>query len=305
MSQETRVFTLEPAAARGLLQRLQAELPGDAEWRLVPHAVFQVKADGVVATCYASGKLVVQGQALDAFVARFLGDATQPAEGRATREGDVDLPLDRPMIGSDEAGKGDYFGPLVVVAVVARPSQAAELGRLGIRDSKTLSDDRARLLAGRVEAMLDHAIVKLEPPEYNSRWQMLRNVNALLGEMHARAIATLSARNADVELAVVDQFGAEHWVADPLRATGARPLPLVQVPRAERNLAVAAASIIARAAFLDGIAACSDACGADLHLGAGEPVDAAARRVVAIGGAPLLATVAKLHFKNTSRVVKA
>ena len=301
MANETRVFTVGSNEARVLEDRLRAELPQHADWRLVPHARFQVKADDVVVTCYTSGKVVVQGRTLDGFVARFFAAAADASQGKGTQDGDADLPLDVPTIGSDEAGKGDYFGPLVVAAVHASPEHAAELTKLGVRDSKTIADDRARMLAGRIEALLDHEIVRLDPPDYNARWNAARNVNVVLGELHARAIAALATRHADATFAIVDRFGDERFVETPLRAALARPLRVLQTPRAERNLAVAAASIVARAAFLDGLRASSDECGTDLHKGAGAPVDDVARRVVAIGGLPLLAKVAKLHFKNSGR----
>ena len=106
MAQTTRVVKLAPAAARALLDQLREALPLDAEWRSVPHASFSVKALGVVATCYTSGKLVVQGPDPDTFLGRFVaGSTAEPskADAAAGGEGDAPLPLDRPTLGSDEA----------------------------------------------------------------------------------------------------------------------------------------------------------------------------------------------------------
>jgi ribonuclease HIII len=301
VSQETRVLKVGPAQAAALETRLRGGLPPEAEWRPVPHARFSVKALGTVVTCYTSGKLVVQGRDLDTFAARFFDDFT-PVAGKAQVDGgDPDLPFDVVTIGSDEAGKGDYFGPLVVAAVRAGPDDAAWLAEIGVADSKVLADDKARRLAGQIEARLDHQIVRLDPPAYNARHAAVRNVNIVLGALHAEAIAALLGRHADVRLALVDRFGDERHVADPLRARVPVLPRIVQVPRAERHPAVAAASVLARAAFLDGLQDCSEACGTDLHKGAGEPTDVAARRVFAIGGRALLETVAKMHFKNTLR----
>ncbi|MFO1054164.1 MAG: ribonuclease HIII [Planctomycetota bacterium] len=302
MAHETRVFVVDARAAAELERRLRDELPAHAEWRPAPHARFQVKAEGFVATCYTSGKLVVQGSDLDAFENRFLHAGTKRSTGAKDRPDDIDLPLDRPTIGSDEAGKGDYFGPLVVAAVFVTPAQTAELGKLGVRDSKTLTDDRARLLAGRIEELCDAEAIALQPTDYNAAWEKVRNVNVLLGSLHARAIKALTLRHADAARIVVDKFGDDAYVGKALRKEEVPALEVIQVPRAERNLAVAAASIVARAAFLDGLAACSDACGTDLHKGAGEPTESPARRVVQIGGRDLLGKVAKLHFKNTMRI---
>lgn len=300
MTQETRVYKIAPAAAAALESTLRDGLP-HAEWRTAPHARFALKSDGVVVTCYTSGKLVVQGAELTVFAARFLEDLTA-APSKGAKKGDPDLAFDVVTVGSDEAGKGDYFGPLVVAAVRAAPSDEAWLAELGVTDSKALSDDRSRRLAGLIEERLDFEIVRLGPEDYNARHAACGNVNILLGAMHAEALAALLSRNADVEQAVVDRFGEERHVLTPLRARVERLPKIVQVPRAERHPAVAAASVVARAAFLDGLAACSDTAGTDLHKGAGEPTDVAARRVFAIGGRELLAKVAKLHFKNTQRV---
>ncbi|MBK8980545.1 MAG: ribonuclease HIII [Planctomycetes bacterium] len=302
MAQQTRVLTLDATTAVALHARLRDALPQDAEWRRVAHARFAVKALGVVVTCYTSGKLVVQGSDLDTFAARFLDGLDASAAG-AIASDDPELPFDVACAASDEAGKGDYFGPLVVAAVRAEPAQRAALVEVGVADSKTLSDDRARLLAGRIEALLPYEVVALDPPEYNRRHADVRNVNLLLADLHAEALDRLTARCAATDLAIVDRFADEALVRDALARRGRRFARLVQVPRAERHAAVAAASILARVAFLDGLRRCEEDCGSDLHKGAGPPVDVAARRVVAIGGRALLARVAKLHFKNSERVL--
>jgi len=301
VTQETRVYKVSPASAAALEGSLRDGLPF-AEWRTAPHARFALKADGIVVTCYTSGKLVVQGADLTTFADRFLGDLAQ-AKAKGAKPGDPELTFDVVTVGSDEAGKGDYFGPLVVAAVRAAPEDAAWLAELGVTDSKALSDERSKRLAGLIEERLDFEVIRLGPEDYNARHASCGNVNILLGAMHAEALAALLARNADVGQAVVDRFGEERHVVTPLRARVERLPKIIQVPRAERHPAVAAASVIARAAFLDGLAACSDAAGTDLHKGAGEPTDIAARRVFAIGGRDLLAKVAKMHFKNTQRVV--
>ncbi len=307
MTQATRVYRVtDPRAAAALERTLRERLPPEAEWRPVPYARFSVKALGVVTTCYQSGKLVVQGQDLDLFAERFLGDVAGSGgtAAKGTRAGDPDLPFDVVTIASDEAGKGDYFGPLVVAAVHATPAQAARLAELGVADSKTVTDDRSRRLAGALEQLLDHEITALAPEAYNREHARRGNLNLLLADLHASAIAALVRRHPDVGVVIVDRFGAERLVADALTKQGVTVPRLVQVPRAERHPAVAAASLLARTAFLDGLAACSDACGTDLHLGAGAPTDASARRVYQIGGRPLLETVAKMHFKNTERATR-
>src|SRR5690606_16239466 len=155
VTQETRVFAgIDPPRAAELRAGLQRSLPPDADWRPTPHASFSVRAEGVVVTCYHSGKLVVQGSGLDAFLARHLPDLAT-AEPAAPDP----LPMAGVTLGSDEAGKGDYFGPLVVAAVCVAPEQEARLRAAGITDSKKLRDERAATLAGLLEREVDHEYV--------------------------------------------------------------------------------------------------------------------------------------------------
>lgn len=300
MTQETRVFELSETDARSLEARLLQELQAP-EWRQVPHARFSVKAEGVILTCYRSGKVVVQGRALDPFCDRFLA-AARAKKPKSRSSDEEPLGLQVTTIGSDEAGKGDYFGPLVVTALFARPEDDDALRSIGVVDSKVLSDARAMRLAAQLEENFDHCTLRVDPPEYNQRHSETGNLNLLLAALHGEAIADLLTRHPDTDLVLVDRFGATREVLAQIRAHGGRARKVVQVPRAERNPAVAAASIIARAAFLDGLAEMEDVCGTDLHKGAGSPVDLAARRVHDIGGRELLGKVAKLHFKNTAKI---
>jgi len=297
---DTRVYTLDAATALALEQRLRRDLPPDADWRRVDHARFAVKADGVNLVCYRSGKLVVQGKVLDRFVRDHLAGLAE-ATAAAAAAGDQALPFDAPTIGSDEAGKGDYFGPLVVAAVYAEPARADELRAMGIADSKTLADQRMFPMAELVERGFDCAVRALPPTEYNARWAADPNVNHVLADLHAEAIGALLQRHPDATV-LVDRFASEDVLASRLRRGRCVPQRLVQVPRAEAHPVVGAASVVARVHFLEGFKHCEEDSGTELHKGAGEPVDAAARRAFAIGGRDLLARIAKLHFKNSQRL---
>ncbi len=297
VSQQTRVFQLAAAEAAALEKLLTKELPADAQWRRVPHARFSVKSLGVVATCYRSGKLVLQGGDPDQYSERFLGRV----DALAAKSAPPGMAFDQPTIGSDEAGKGDYFGPLAVAAVHACPADAETLRKIGVADSKSLTDARVLKLAGQIEHLLDHEIVALDPPAYNSAYAELPNLNSLLARLHAQALAPLIRRHQSAGV-LVDQFARAEVLERELRKV-VSPLPeVLQRPKAEAHLAVAAASILARAAFLEGLKQCQDSCGSDLHKGAGSPVDDAAARVVEIGGLQLLESVAKMHFKNTGKL---
>lgn len=301
MSQETRVFQVSPQRAIELERALVATLPAaETEWRPVPYARFSVKACGVVLTCYQSGKVVLQGQDLDTFQQRFAPDLSSGSEPTPRAAGQLDLAAR--TVASDESGKGDYFGPLVVAAVFATPADARRLHDIGVADSKLLDDARVRRVAALIEREFDHEIAAIPPREYNHVYAATGNLNTLLAELHARALARLLGRHSDTEVVIVDKFGNDRLVADALSAQQVSVPRLVQVVRAEQHPAVAAASIVARAAFLDGLAKCSDDVGTDLPKGAGSPVDGAAKRVARIGGRELLGTVAKLHFRNTTKI---
>lgn len=207
-----------------------------------------------------------------------------------------------PRLGIDEAGKGDYFGPLVVAGVrVTGAEMAAQLREIGVRDSKTVGVLGARPMAGRI---LEAAgpenvrVVVLGPEEYEARRRAAGNVNDLLGEIDAGIIHELAD---EVELVVVDQYAksARSRLA-PVVPPGVR---LDVRPRAEDDTAVAAASILARARQLDEVDRLSGEIGFRLPLGATH-VLGAGRRVVRERGEDGLAKVAKVHFATTKQVIR-
>ena len=206
-----------------------------------------------------------------------------------------------PRLGIDEAGKGDFFGPLVVAGVrVAGGEMAEELREIGVRDSKTVGVLGARPMAERILQAVGPGnvrVVVLGPEEYEARRRAAGNVNDLLGEVNAGIIHELKD---DVELIVVDQYAksARSRLASSV-PTGVR---LDVRPRAEDDAAVAAASILARARQLDEMDRLSESVGFRLPLGATHVLDAG-RRVVRERGRQELDRVAKTHFATTKRVI--
>jgi ribonuclease HIII len=299
MAQETLVLKLAPAEQTRFKERLEG---GPFEYRSVPHATLSVKGEGVVATLYSSGKLVVQGADPTVFTLRYLERGGEPASkgagtATATRtSGGLAIPTGRPLVGSDEAGKGDYFGPLVVCALRLPDEHREGVARSGVTDSKALTDDAVRRMAPTLPKSFDHAVECLDPPEYNAMHAEVKNLNPMLAELHARAIRRI-AKKGDVVL--VDRFANEKLVASRVKDL---KIELFQFPRAEAEPGVAAASVIARAVFLERLAALSDETAVDLRKGAGAPTDIAAREFVALHGFDGLARVAKVHFKNTAKI---
>lgn len=203
------------------------------------------------------------------------------------------------LIGTDEAGKGDYFGPLVCAACYVDSNTSDLLIGANVRDSKKISDNRVRELAEFIKASCSHDIIVILPEKYNQLYAKFRNLNRLLAWAHAKAIENLLEK-VDCQNVLTDQFGDESLVRRALQEKG-RQINLIQQTRAEQNLAVAAASILARGEFLNRLAALSKNSGVNLHPGAGAPTDKAIREFVRKNGKDKLGQVAKLHFKNTQK----
>ena len=214
------------------------------------------------------------------------------------------FPAEPGRIGTDESGKGDFFGPLVVAAFFLPEGQEGVLRELGVKDSKRTSDARCREIAETLKRGYPfYSVVAIGPEKYNELWGKLRNLNRLLAWGHARAIENILER-VPAGRAVTDQFGDEKFVRNALLKKG-RDIELVQMPRAEEDTAVAAASILARAEFLTRLRGLSREFGVDLPKGASAMVEEAAVRLVKAKGPDVLDKVAKIHFKTTVRVLAA
>ena len=225
-------------------------------------------------------------------------------------------------IGTDEAGKGDYFGSLVVAAVYVDAESQKTFSDLGITDGKKLSNRRIQNLAELMRCDYAQHIVVVEkmPAEYNSLYTAFRrrgqNLNHLLASLHAEAIRTL-ADSVGAKHALVDKFAKDHLITgqlaqrannrphlqrDSVRAAPATlGIEIRQVTKAERDIAVAAASIIARDAFLTGMDTLSEKYEIRLPRGAYQVIEAG-REFVALHGSEALGNVAKLHFNLTEDV---
>lgn len=214
------------------------------------------------------------------------------------------FPAEPGRIGTDESGKGDYFGPLVIAAFFMPEGQEQVLRELGVKDSKRTSDARCREIAETLKRGYPfYSVVTVGPEKYNELWEKLRNLNRLLAWGHARAIENILER-IPAGKAVTDQFGDERFVRNALLQKG-REIELVQMPRAEEDPAVAAASILARAEFLTRLRSMSKEVGFELPKGASDLVEAAAVKLVREKGPGILEKVAKTHFKTTVRVLAA
>ena len=304
---------------RGILEALENLGPTErrtedwCDWVLA----FEDEGERLVLKQYRKGTLMVQGRAghlLQVILHVLSPFLDEPAEtggdgsgggsgsgGAGTRK----LPL--PHIGTDESGKGDYFGPLVVSGVLVETRTRERLVTLGIRDSKKLGDATCRKLAAEIRRICvgKYREVIIPPERYNTLYEEFRregrNLNHLLAWGHARTIESLL-ESAPCQLAVTDQFGNESYIRSRLMKKG-REIELIQEHRGERYLAVAAASILARDRFLEYLERLSGEAGLTLPKGAGAPVVEAGRKYVERHGVDKLPSVAKMHYKTTAQVV--
>lgn len=210
--------------------------------------------------------------------------------------------VDGGRIGIDESGKGDYFGPLVIAAVHVPPESEPDLRLIEVRDSKRISDGRVLEMARDIRQVCRHSVVAIGPQRYNELYAKIRNLNRLLGWGHARALENLL-EQVDCDLVIADQFGDERFVRSALLEKG-KQVRLIQKPKAETDLAVAAASILARAEFLTRLKRLSDEVGTSLPKGASRTVELAARMILKKHGKDRLAAIAKMHFKTTQAVLQ-
>lgn len=204
-------------------------------------------------------------------------------------------------IGTDESGKGDYYGPLTVAGFFLPDGQEDVLLELGIRDSKKMSDGRVRELSELVKKGYTHTVVAIGPQKYNELYQKLRNLNRLLAWAHSRAIENLL-EEVPCTLAITDQFGDKAFVLNALMKKG-RNIELVQKPKAEEDIAVAAASILARAEFLKRLYFLSQDVGIDLPKGSSAKTEEIGAQLIREHGVGILDKVAKKHFKITGRIL--
>jgi ribonuclease HIII len=213
-------------------------------------------------------------------------------------------------IGTDESGKGDFFGPLVSAAVFITPQTKRQLDELGVKDSKKLSDKAVRKLAAEIRrvARNQYTVTQINPERFNTLFRQMqgegKNMNTLLAWGHARSIEDLLGKGVKAPFAVIDKFGDARYIENKILAdTRQSGIEILQYPKAESDTAVAAASILARESFIDWLERESKKLGMPLPKGASDLVIAAAREIVARHGRDKLASLAKMNFKTVDKVL--
>lgn len=272
------------------------------------YADFCMEGDGVNVAYYPKrGRLLVQGKNAEEFVNELLPLAVPTSRSAAGQKpvpsGKTDM---RPHFGIDESGKGDYFGPLVIAGVYSNEETAPQLLAAGCRDSKLISDDnKIHEIAEKVKRIPGVAweIVCIGPKRYNELYADFKNLNRLLAWGHSRVMAALHEQVPTCPRALSDQFANPRVLQLALRKMGV-PIQLEQRTKGESDIAVAAASILARDRFVQWMREAAAAAACDLPLGCAPHVEKAARKFILRHGEERLGDVAKLHFKVTARVMK-
>lgn len=207
-------------------------------------------------------------------------------------------------IGTDESGKGDYIGPLVIAGVYLDEESSTRLQSMGVRDSKKISDNRivefARIIKENIEKA-HYSVVVIGPEKYNQLYNKIGNLNTLLAWGHARAIENILSKT-DCKTAVADQFGNETYIQKALMEKG-KKIDLIQMPKAEKHPAVAAASILAREAFLYRMKKMGTDFGIQMPKGASQAVIDTCKTLVQKRGSDVLQQIAKVHFKTTQKIL--
>ena len=279
------------------------------EFDQVPYSHWRARKEKTSATAYESGKLFIQGKGTSEFVELII-------EPQILKEVRFGYELDwakkenpamfEPHAGIDESGKGDYFGPLVIAAVFVDPDTAEKLFDLGVKDSKVIGSQKLiKNMASQIKTVVKSkfSLVSIGPESYNKMYTSLENVNRILAWGHARSLENLLEKQPHCTRAISDQFGRKSSVLNALMEKG-KKIKLEQMPKAESDIAVAAASILARNEFVLRLAKLEEEANQELPKGASNKVIESAVSLVKTGGEKVLSKYAKIHFRTTEKVME-
>ncbi len=274
-----------------------------------PNTRWKAVKDRVNLAAYNSGKVCIQGKGAYDFVTfilepEIIGELLLDYE-EALEEAKKEE-IFSPHAGIDESGKGDYFGPLVVAAVFVDATSDPLLKKAGVKDSKKVADKNIFKMAGIIRSVVGNGwtTVVIGPEAYNRLYDKIGNLNRLLAWGHSRALENIAEKVPECEWALADKFGDEKLIQKALMEKG-RKIRLVQKIRAESDIAVAAASILARETFLKRLRELAVNSGNSLPKGASSMVEDAGRAIVESKGADFLKNVAKIHFKTTQKIISS
>lgn len=301
----SNVTTYTTPLTAAQVELLRAALVGQQfEFEAKPYTIFTARKGKLNVAVYEKGpKVVVQGRDLADFIT-FTLEPQVLGEAKFGYDEVYEPEKFEPHFGIDESGKGDFFGPLVIAGAYVDADIARTLKEAGIQDSKSIgSDKRIRDLAAIIRrTRAAQTVILIGPERYNQLFAKFGNLNRLLAWGHARAIENLCEQRPDCPRALSDKFANESLIKRALLEKG-RLLTLDQRTKAESDYAVAAASILAREAFIDWLQKTGEKLGVTIPRGASAQVKTVARQLVAAKGPEILPQVAKTHFKTAAEVL--
>ena len=260
-----------------------------------PYIRYFLKLPQASISVYTSGKVLLQGEAAESYASFFGYQVAQVTSGQ-----------NLPLIGTDEVGNGSYFGGLAVVASFVTPDQHDFLRKLGVGDSKILTDQKIRQLAPLLKEKIQHQALLLSPSKYNEVIGERYNAVSVKVALHNQAIFLLLQKGVQPEKIVIDAFTSSQNYEKYLKNEANHfPNPITLEEKAEgKYLAVAVSSIIARDLFLENLENLGKELGYQLPSGAGTASDKVASQILQAYGMKGLNFCAKLHFKNTEKAKK-
>src|ERR1700730_7054353 len=295
-------IAIQPSQAEALRNLLKEQ---GFEFDDRPYTIFFAQKAKLSVAVYEKGpKVVVQGKETEDFV-RFYLEPEILKEARIGYEEVLNPAMFEPHFGIDESGKGDFFGPLVIAGVYVDRDIARQFLSLGVTDSKKIgSDNRIRQLAQEIDNTpgLAANIVLIGPEKYNVLYEKFANLNDLLAWGHARVIENLLLQRPDCKRSLSDKFANERVIQRALLKQG-RLIKIDQRTKAESDVAVAGASILAREKFLRWLDSRAKQLGIPLPKGVSAAVKSAAMQIVEKHGRDALKTVAKMHFRTSAEAL--
>lgn len=268
------------------------------------YAFWELKHKDFTSTFYNSGKFVVQGKNINLLLEKLsenFANISIITTGRLDNSEENDksskLPnLQTPYIGTDESGKGDFFGPLVIAGVLLDENNEILFKELGIKDSKKLKDEQIIKMAQQIQKHSTFSVVVISNTKYNELYSKFKNLNKLLAWGHARVIENILEKQ-PCNYALSDKFGDESLIVNALLKHGQK-IKLEQRVRAESDIAVAAASVLARATFVRKMNEMERFYGCKFPKGCNDRVKDCAGMFVKKFCKDRLAEVCKTHFKT-------
>lgn len=294
-SKSSFVATIDIKLSEKLLNGLREQ---GFEITTPPHTCFSGKKKGISCTLYTSGKLVVQGKESSDFIEFYLEPEILQSFTFCHPLASIDL---TPRIGIDESGKGDFFGPLCIAGVYVAKEDFATLQKLGIKDSKTLTDLKIDKLAKEIKKLCPHSIIRINPLKYNQLYASFKNLNRLLAWGHATTIEQLVQQTGCPNV-IIDQFADKSVVEEALK-NKKLSIQLTQRHRAEEDLPVAAASILARQAFVEGLEQLGKEIDITLPKGSSKATILIGKEILRRWGEEKLRTICKQHFKTFNEIL--